>query len=70
MTQRDLNLSVACATGESLGDIRRRGFSLADPLDVNFDPEPSGPFARCVDWDDVYPTDQSVRPRRRNRKPR
>ena len=42
MTQHHINKSVARATGEDLIAIERRGFSLADPLQVAFDPEPSG----------------------------
>ena len=42
MTQHHINKSVARATGEDLIAIERRGFSLADPLEVAFDPEPSG----------------------------
>ena len=56
MTQTTLNRKVARATGESLATIRRRGFSLACPDVVLFDPEP--PVAgRGVesfdDWNDM-----------------
>lgn len=51
MTQASLNRSVARATGESLNTIRRRGFSIADPAAVTFDPEPYTP-PTVVDWDD------------------
>ena len=63
MRQHHINRSVAKATGEDLFDIERRGFSLADPLEVHFDPEPSGVRGvpdqqeaeerppRIVDWD-------------------
>ena len=40
MTQKQLNELVAQATGEDLGEIQRRGFSIADPVEANFDPEP------------------------------
>jgi len=40
MTQKRLNELVAQATGEDLGEIQRRGFSIADPVEANFDPEP------------------------------
>lgn len=53
MTQRDLDRQVALATGESLCDIRQRGFSLADPLDVCFDPEPDDLPPQVVDWDQL-----------------
>ena len=37
MTQEQLELAVARATGESLAEIRRRGFSPLDPLDTCFE---------------------------------
>ena len=40
MTQKQLNELVAQATGEDLDEIQRRGFSIADPVEANFDPEP------------------------------
>jgi hypothetical protein len=40
MTQQKLNELVAHATGEDLEEIQRRGFSIADPAEANFDPEP------------------------------
>jgi hypothetical protein len=56
MTQSALDRAVSAATGESLRTIRRRGFSIADPTEVAFDPEPpttrsttKGP--NIVDWD-------------------
>ncbi len=52
MTQQDLNAAVACATGESLSEIRRRGFSIADPREVRFDPEPDQFIPQMIDWDD------------------
>jgi len=51
MTQDQLEHLVADATGESLGDIRRIGFSLADPTDVHFDPEPDDLLPQMIDWD-------------------
>ena len=51
MTQRDLDLAVARVTGENVCEIHRRGFSLADPLDVDFDPEPNDLPPQSVDWD-------------------
>ncbi len=38
MTQTELNRAVAAATGESLGDIRARGFSLLGPLPPEREP--------------------------------
>ncbi len=57
MTQSQLNHAVAHATGEPVGTIRQMGFSVADPDDVRFDPEPSDPGDireiedRILDWD-------------------
>jgi len=53
MTQRDINSAVALTTGESLSEIRRRGFSIADPMEVRFDPEPDQLVPQMIDWDDV-----------------
>ncbi len=53
MTQAELDRHVAGATGETLREIRRRGFSLADPVETDFDPEPSGPVG-VIDWDEHY----------------
>ena len=52
MTQYDLENAVACATGESLCEIRHRGFSIADPHEVRFDPEPDQLIPQMIDWDD------------------
>ena len=51
MTQRDLDRAVASATSESLSTISRLGFSIADPHDVDFDPEPNDLRPQMVDWD-------------------
>ncbi len=51
MTQQQLDRLVADATGENLRAIRRRGFSIANPVDVNFDPEPDQRPPQWVDWD-------------------
>ena len=51
MTQHELDSAVANATGENASEIHRRGFSLADPLEVNFDPEPNDLPPQVVDWD-------------------
>ena len=47
MDQQLLCEMVASATGENPCTIDCRGFSLADPLVVDFDPEP------FLDWDSV-----------------
>ena len=52
MTPQELNRAVAKATGESVAEIRRRGFGIADPIEANFDPEPDFP-GRTIDWDDL-----------------
>jgi hypothetical protein len=53
MTQNQLNRLIADATGEDIADIQQRGFSLADPLEVHFDPEPCDLPPQVVDWDEV-----------------
>ena len=53
MTQCELEVSVAAATGESLSEIEHLGFSQADPDDVNFDPEPNIMPPQMVDWDEL-----------------
>jgi hypothetical protein len=55
MSQREIDEAVAKATGESRAEIRNLGFSIADPLEVAFDPEPRRPLV--LDWDSVCPTD-------------
>ena len=49
MHQRDLNRSVARSTGETVAEISRRGFSIADPQFLDFDPEPE--LDHYFDWD-------------------
>jgi hypothetical protein len=44
---------VARATGEDLREIRRMGFTIADPAHVGFDPEPKQRRFRTLDWDVV-----------------
>ena len=53
MTQQQLDRLVAAATGEDLRAIRRRGFSLANPLEVQFDPEPDQRSPQWIDWDEL-----------------
>ena len=51
MYQAELEREVAEKTGESLGMIRRHGFSLVTPLRV-FDPDANDQDQpRTVDWD-------------------
>lgn len=51
MTQQELDNAVAEVTGETLCDVRRIGFSIADPLEVCFDPEPDDLPPNIIDWD-------------------
>ena len=55
MTQSQLNRAVADATGETVTEIKRLGFGLADPDEVSFDPEPAvfghELEAKFIDWD-------------------
>ncbi len=52
MTQRELDRHIASRTGEDVREIRRLGFSVADPFDTNFDPQPDYP-PQMVDWDEI-----------------
>ena len=53
MKQDELNHAVARATGEDLQEIDRIGFTLADPTDVKFDPEPCDLPPSILDWDEL-----------------
>ncbi|HBN77273.1 MAG TPA: hypothetical protein DD473_15960 [Planctomycetaceae bacterium] len=53
MTQRDLDSAVAIATGEDLREIQRRGFSVADPFEMDFDPEPNDLPPNVIEWDEL-----------------
>ena len=53
MTQYELDSAVANATGDDVCEVRRFGFSLADPIHVNFDPEPDDLPPQVVDWDEL-----------------
>lgn len=53
MTQTEIDNAVAEVTGETLCDVRRMGFSIADPDVVNFDPEPDDLPPNIIDWDDL-----------------
>jgi hypothetical protein len=54
MTQRDLDRVVSVATGESPPVIRRRGFGIADPRDVNTDPEPDDVPPQYLEWEQMH----------------
>lgn len=51
MTLQQLDRMVAQATGEEVGEIRHRGFSIADPSCPLYDPEPFDLPPQIVDWD-------------------
>ena len=53
MTQAEIDRNVSAVTGESMREVRHRGFSLADPLTANFDPEPLMLRPNVVDWDEL-----------------
>jgi len=53
MTQMQVNQLVADATGEDVRSIQRLGFSMADPFDVDFDPEPDNLPPQMIDWDEL-----------------
>lgn len=53
MIQQEIDNAVCLATGECLCEVRRRGFSIADPLEVNFDPEPNFLQPSHIDWDKI-----------------
>lgn len=53
MRQERINRLVARATGDDLREIKRLGFTIADPDQVRFDPEPEGSPYEPIDWDQV-----------------
>lgn len=71
MPQNELVQEVARITGEDVAEIERRGFTLADPDEVIFDPEPDDLPPNIIDWDafelqrNTAFFDQPVYPRRR-----
>lgn len=52
MTQKELNRQIARQTGEDIRAIRRLGFSIIDPHDDDFDPQPDFP-PQVIDWDEI-----------------
>ena len=52
MTQADLDREVSRATGESVGTIRRQGFSILPLPDDDVDDEPDVSTIRMIDWDE------------------
>ena len=63
MTQHHLNRLVASATGESRRTVAGLGFSLADPMCVEHDPEPYDELASYVDWDELDAQRYALSPR-------
>ena len=55
MTQQEIDREVATATGESLTEIRQRGFGIADPWEPDYDPEPRRPLV--FNWDTRGPAE-------------
>ena len=53
MSQQEIDEAVASVTGERVGVIRSRGFSIVDSFEVAFDPEARGPLV--LDWDSMCP---------------
>ena len=53
MTQQQLDRAVARATGEDVRAVRRLGFSIADPAETLYDPEPYDLSPQVVDWDEL-----------------
>ena len=52
MSQVELDREVSRATGESMGTIRRQGFSIPPLPDDPFDDEPDVSTIRMIDWDE------------------
>ncbi len=51
MTRKQLERAVAQATGESAVEVRRRGFSLVEPFNSDFDFTTDERPPQVVDWD-------------------
>lgn len=51
MHHRDIYRAVARATGETISEISRRGFSLESDQQTTEDELPSNPLDRYLDWD-------------------
>ncbi len=52
-SQHELDHAVAAVTGEDLGVIQSRGFSLVDPDAQDLDFEPDWRPPQLVDWDEL-----------------
>jgi hypothetical protein len=53
MTQEELNRAVAMATGESMREIRRRGFGLGHRIDRELRREIDRTLPQFIDWDEL-----------------
>ncbi len=53
MSQTELDREVSRHTGESLGTIRRRGFSIVLPPPRLYEEAEEQPAPQYVDWDEV-----------------
>ncbi len=53
MTQSEIDRAVAARTGETVSEIRRLGFGIADPSWVEYDPEPNSRPPLVIDWDSL-----------------
>ena len=62
MTQQDLDIAVASATGEDISAIRQFGFSFVDPFETDFDPEPNQLPPQMVDWDSDFAHGATINP--------
>jgi hypothetical protein len=51
MRQKEIDKAVANVTGENIRLIHDLGFSIADPLEVSYDPEARRPL--MLDWDSM-----------------
>jgi hypothetical protein len=52
MTAAQIDRAVSRATGESVREIRRLGFGLADPADADMEPESDDRLPLMIDWDE------------------
>ena len=52
MSQAELDREVSRATGESIGTIRRHGFSMLPLPDGSFDNDQKVSTIRIIDWDE------------------
>lgn len=53
MSRKELERELAQKTGESVRTIRRRGFSMVNVKEKDFDPEPNLLPSQVIDWDQV-----------------